>query len=238
MEARQASVHWLMVPWKSVPGTVNWLHADEKAVLGRFRFAKKRRDWLLGRWTAKQALLARMQGARPGLETSRIAVLPAEDGAPEAWLDGQRLEVCLSLSHSSGMGLCAIGGRGLKIGCDLEKIEPRSPALVKDFFTPREQKMVNDVGEEQAPLVANLIWSAKESALKAMRTGLRVDPRKVQIDCAPHLDKGAWNPLRVTVQDPGMEFFGAWRVRSGFVLTMVSDHRQTDLVELNEKTPE
>ena len=43
--------------WHRLPAGHDWLTAAERARLEEFRFEKRRRDWLLGRWAAKVALL-------------------------------------------------------------------------------------------------------------------------------------------------------------------------------------
>ena len=68
------------------------------------------------------------------------------------------------------------------IGCDLELVEPRSEAFVRDYFTVPEQCCVGAVPDgEESWLRANLLWSAKESVLRVLETGLRRDTRSVEI---------------------------------------------------------
>ena len=68
----------------------------------------------------------------------------------------------------------------MALGCDLELVEPRSDRFVADYLTAAEQQLVLGAGPER-DLVANLIWSAKESALKVLRVGLRRDTRSVEV---------------------------------------------------------
>jgi 4'-phosphopantetheinyl transferase len=51
-------VYWLDQTQADVPAGDEWLCAREAACLARLRFAKRRADWRLGRWTAKRALAA------------------------------------------------------------------------------------------------------------------------------------------------------------------------------------
>src|SRR3954454_12181450 len=99
------SVGWLTRSQADVPPDDTWLGPRERAVLGGLCVAKRREDWRLGRWTAKAALAAWL-GATP----ERIEVVAADDGAPEAWLDGARAPVSVSLSHRSGLALAPGGG--------------------------------------------------------------------------------------------------------------------------------
>jgi len=65
------------------------------------------------------------------------------------------------------------------------------------------------------------IWSAKESTLKALRTGLQADTRSVEViddgDCAG----GGWGIARTVVAD-AREFNCLWRLDGQFVLSIVT----------------
>ena len=49
-------VYWLEQSEGDVPTTDDWLSPDEVVRLSTMRIAKRRSDWRLGRWTAKNAL--------------------------------------------------------------------------------------------------------------------------------------------------------------------------------------
>ncbi len=106
-----------------------------------------------------------------------------------------------------------------RIGCDLELVEPRSAAFIGDYFTLRERRTV-EVSDEPS-LAANLVWSAKESALKVLRTGLRRDTRTVEVT---HDDgrPGVWSPLTVTTTE-GQTMPGWWIRYGAFILTIVAE---------------
>ncbi len=87
--------------------------------------------------------------------------------------------ITVSISHSAGMALCALALSFGALGCDLETIEPRNDAFVRDYFTGEELELVAQAAEKDRPLVSTLLWSAKESALKALQAGLRLDTRCV-----------------------------------------------------------
>ena len=78
--------------------------------------------------------------------------------------------------------------RSPAVGCDLELVEPRTPGFVADFLTAAEQQSVASRPDPDA--AANLIWSAKESALKVLQTGLRRDTRSVEVAVDEPRDDG------------------------------------------------
>ena len=70
-------------------------------------------------------------------------------------------------------------------------------AFVADYFTPAEQALAHRAPSERDwQRVTNLIWSAKESALKVLRTGLRRDTRSVEVTLGDG-DGDDWVPLTV-----------------------------------------
>jgi phosphopantetheinyl transferase len=79
--------------------------------------------------------------------------------------------------------LCAVAPPSAEVGCDLETVEPRSPAFLADYFTDAEPNLVARTPAAMRDRVLTLLWSAKESALKALGSGLRLDTRSV--DAAP-----------------------------------------------------
>jgi 4'-phosphopantetheinyl transferase len=117
-------------------------------------------------------------------------------------------------------------------GCDLEQVEPRSAGFVSDFLTRAEASYVdNTVDPAEA---ANLIWSAKESALKVLRTGLRLDTREVEVTVQTGQTSG-WSPLRVRVPG-GRRLPGWWRRGGEFVLTVVCRSEAPPPVPLGKVT--
>ena len=122
---------WLTASAADVPADDGWLGPDERRVLSALRLEKRRADWRLGRWAAKHAV-----AAASGADHRRIEVLAAADGAPHAWLDGTRLELSLSLSHRAGRALAVVAAAPAIVGCDLELVEPRSGAFVREWLAP------------------------------------------------------------------------------------------------------
>jgi len=212
---------WLTRSSDDVPADDAWLSPAERVVLGNLRFDKRRRDWRLGRYTAKQALRQGWSATCGGAPPIQLGILAADDGAPE-------IRGCdapgpsFSLSHSGGLALCVIGSPGTRVGCDLEQIEPRTPALVEDFFAPEEQARIAAVPPEQRALSVTLIWSAKESALKLLRTGLRADTRTVVARWPATRTRRGWSPLEVSVPEHAEPLSGWWQALGEFILTTVS----------------
>ena len=173
--------YWLEQTESDVPAENQWLSPRERIRLGELHFAKRRTDWRLGRWTAKRALASYLNLSCDHRCLEEIEILAAPSGAPEAFLFNQKAAVSISLSHRAGVALCVVGLSRSSIGCDLEMIEPRDDAFVGDFFTANEQTLVEGTPVEERPLLVTLLWSAKESALKALHVGLRFDTTCIDV---------------------------------------------------------
>ena len=220
---------------EALPEGVGWLTDREREALDGLRIEKRRTDWLLGRWAAKlavQSVLATgcvpAEGSRVAVAAPGVAILPAEDGSPQVHFQsegGASPSVSVSISHSAGVGFAAAVSGTDPLGCDVEAIEPRSDAFVADYFTDAERQAMAGLSDSEHALLANLVWSAKESALKAMREGLRLDTRQVEVDTADlRVDGAEWSPLVVTGPEERI-FMGWWRVREGLVWTVLTEAR-------------
>ncbi len=214
-----ATVTWWTATAAELPHELDWLATEERARLAGIAIAKRRTDFLLGRWIAKRAVAARLPGA-PRLPA--IAIRAAADGAPEAFLAGAPLPLALSISHSAGRALAAVRAAGAALGADLEHVEPRSPLLVDDFFHDDEAAWVAACPGAERDRAITLVWSAKESVLKARRSGLREDSRRVRVELGALVPAdGAWRRLAVVID--GAAFEGWWRDDAGYVVTVASD---------------
>ncbi len=212
-------VYYLEQKHKDVPAENGWLNATELLRLDGLRFQKRREDWRLGRWTAKRLVAAWLCRPDGEEEFRRIEIRPAESGAPEVLVDDELAPLTISLSHRSGVALCALAPHRTEFGCDLEQIEERDGTFLTDYFTAEERKLIGEAPRAERARIATLLWSAKESVLKAMRTGLRLDTRSVVVRPMIGTDTAiAWRPLRAYYD--GRMFQGCWREEAGLVRTL------------------
>ncbi len=219
-----ARVYWLIQRLADVPEGDDWLCEAERARASGMRFAKRRDEWRLGRWTAKSAILA-FCGIVPIPAGFRsLDIRSAADGSPDPVLDGQPAPVSISISHSGGMSLCAVSRAGLNLGCDLEETLKGDIGFFADYFTCDEMAAVQRTTEAARKVIATLIWSAKESALKSTREGLRRDTRNVEVHSGFDLHKDLWSPLSVQCTDAHSAFEGWYRIDEAFVQTITADH--------------
>ncbi len=224
------------------------LSAGELRMFESLRFARRRQKWLLGRLAAKR-LMQQVLGTAPGgacapappcLTSIQVGNEPS--GAPYVEVDGQgRTPWCLSISHRLEHAIAAVAiPPAERLGVDLETIEPRSEGWYGDYFVEQEMADVRDtaMGLERDTAVAR-IWSAKESVLKLLGVGLRMDTRLIRVGrpAARSSEASDWSPLPLSIasepsiahtgsalvpcpaQQQAVSLEGYWRSGPGYVLT-------------------
>jgi 4'-phosphopantetheinyl transferase len=233
-------VYWLEQVEADVPDHNDWFSTGEICHLQQLHVPKRRTDWRLGRWTAKRAVAAYLDLPDDRKTLAAIEIRPDNVGAPEAFLKNQAAGVSISISHSSGTAACAVGSSGFILGCDLELVEPHSPAFIADYFTADEQAMISRSTESQRDALTVLLWSAKESALKALRAGLRLDTRRVSANIQTETFSltSAWSPLSVCCPNDQI-LQGWWQSQGKLTRTLVTDPTGSPpiVLEMRRKEP-
>jgi 4'-phosphopantetheinyl transferase len=219
-------IYWFEQTQHDLPDDNDWLSETELATLGKLRFPKRRADWRLGRWTAKRGVAAALGVSGDQGSLRNIVIYPAATGEPRVEVVGLRKPITISLSHRDGRAACAVAVGTLALGCDLELVEPKSVAFIVDYFTLEEQELVSKIPSAAQPLAASLVWSAKESALKALHVGLRADTRSVAVDTSLQNIAAAkdcdWHPLLIPCNG-ATPLHGWWRCEGNVLRTVVSD---------------
>jgi 4'-phosphopantetheinyl transferase len=249
LERGRSGIEWLFGPPPGgvPPDPAEWLSGIELERLARFRFEKRRSEWLVGRFTAKSLVASALvrRGERPR-DLRSIEIVPEPSGAPfvRDVASGTRLPASVSISHSAGRALAALlftgglEGAGCTVGADLELVAPRSDGFIRDFLTESERAELGSVPLNGRPARANGIWSAKEAVLKTLKLGLTDDTWKVEClleqgalpDApVPLRPAGEWRRFSARCHEEilppwarGAEFLGFWREDSGYVLTVAA----------------
>ena len=199
-----------------VPDDDNWLTDHDRAVLAGLKVAKRRADWRLGRWTAR-SLVAAVLDVSP----DRVEIRAAGDGAPDAFVDGTCAGLSLSLSHRDGVAVAAVIALPARVGIDLETVEPRSDAFVREWLSSDEQAALPRDGDAR-DLGVLCCWTGKEASAKMLREGLRLDVRKAVVTSDPPTT-AVWAPMRVTWGPEEITHRG-WCGRKGsWLVAIVSD---------------
>ena len=220
--AMTGTSRWLARGEHELPGDTGWLTPAEAGRAAGMRFTKRRTEYLLRRWVGKQAVAAVLGVPGDLSRLARIEIANRGSGAPYVVVDGRPSPLDVSLTDRAGWAVCLVGPERTRVGCDLEIVEARSPGFVSDFLTEGEQCFVaSQEGGEARDAAANLLWSAKESALKVLQTGLRRDTRSVEVTVGDQAPDG-WGPLTMRPAEGG-RLHGWWRRDGDFVLTVAAE---------------
>jgi 4'-phosphopantetheinyl transferase len=214
-------VSWLARGVEQLPAGDGWLSHAERARAASMRYTKRRSEFLVSRYAAKHAIAGAAGRATDGPEAlAHVEVRHRPTGAPSAFVAGAAVGLSMSLTDRADWAVCVVSREAdVAIGCDLELVEPRTPMFVRDYLTATERAAVTTADDPH--LVANLLWSAKESALKVLQTGLRRDTRSVEVAFGGDAEAGWWPFSAHPVE--GGTFAGWWQRWGTFVLTVAAE---------------
>ena len=234
------NIYWVEQSLSDVPVHDDWLAKSELRCLERLRISKRRDDWRLGRWTAKRALATVLGLPQDHASLMNIEILAGSSGAPEVYVGHKPALASISLSHRDCVATCAIAQSTIPLGCDVELIETRSEAFVGDYLTEKEQTFIARRSGSERDQLLTLLWSAKESALKALRVGLRADTRSVGIclcgQCSEWDEQSAktgsdpstryrspaeWHTFQATLENDHV-LYGWWNTAGSLVKTFAT----------------
>ena len=183
---------WL---WVNVEEIEAELDRDPTATLERFlspsertRFhglktRKRSLEWLAGRIAAKRLIReVHFSGEGALVGYPAITVDSNSLGAPEIRIVGEKgEEPRISISHSDGMAAAMLArDPACSPGIDIEAVESRSAAFVRDYFTEKEREQIA-ASEAERDVLVTAIWAVKEATLKALGIGARVDLRQIDV---------------------------------------------------------
>ena len=159
------------------------------------------------------ALLGAMLRQR-GVADAEMCFAEGEHGKPYL---PRRPDVQFSLSHSGTLAMCAVADS--PVGCDVQRVSPRSLRLAERFFSAEEQRIIFSLSSEDArQAMFYRIWTLKESFIKC--TGLGLSMPLDAFDLFPEGDavvlRRAEDAGRYafTLPDPGADgYFAACCVR-------------------------
>lgn len=152
----------------------SFLAPDEQTRADRFRFRRDASRFVRRRWLLRRLLAA--YGADPG--TATFATGP--NGKPSS---PAATSVRFSASSSGGLAVVAVA-RHTDIGVDLERLRPVGDRelLAQSTMTANERSELAAVageGEGGHDAAFLRLWTVKEAFMKALGTGLSLEPRRI-----------------------------------------------------------
>jgi 4'-phosphopantetheinyl transferase EntD len=197
-----AGVAWAERYDDEVPGE---LYPVEEAAIAR-AVGKRRREFITGRWCARQALA--------GLGVAPVAIPRGDRGAP-AWPPG----IVGALTHCAGYraAIVAPATAYMSVGLDAEPDEPLPDGVLDTISLPGERERLTRLAA--GPSWERLLFSAKESVYKAWFPLAR---RWLDFtECDVTLAEDGTFAARLLVAGPVPGFRGRWVAAGGLVATVI-----------------
>lgn len=154
------------------------LSHDELARARRFRFARDRARYVVGR-----GLLRRVLGGYLDANPAELQFAYGPYGKPALahWRDLQ-----FNVSHSESRFLVALTGAAI-LGVDLERRRPEFARenIAERFFSPYEVRELRSLPEDAQPDGFLACWTRKEALVKAVGDGLSIPLHDFDVSLAP-----------------------------------------------------
>ena len=145
------------------------LHLGEKRHYQQLTFIRQKRAYLLGRVAAKRAI----QALAPQVAPSDIFIDAGVFGFPvvrSRFLENMQV----SISHTDEFGLALAYPEAHPLGIDTERVDTERVASVASTLDEQEELLLRGLLLPR-PVSLTLLWTAKESLTKVLRTGLTLD---------------------------------------------------------------
>lgn len=154
------------------------LSAEERERAEAIRSPLDRQRYVASHLALRQAL-----SEYTGLQHAELHLSKGSFGKPS--LTGHA-RTQFSLSHSQGLALIAIGGRG-PLGADIELLRPvpDAAALAAEHFTHREQEALAALPAHERDRAFLTCWTRKEACLKAIGVGLLLSSQSFEVGLEP-----------------------------------------------------
>jgi phosphopantetheinyl transferase len=144
------------------------LQTGEREYYDTIKSEKRRKDYLLGRYSAKLAV-AKLTGEQ---EPDIVTVEKGDSGQPvlryRSFADIQ-----VSITHTGDFGAAAVFPKTCPLGIDLEKVSPGRAKVLAKKMTDGEKKLLENTNiPRDRGLI--MVWTAKEALSKLLKTGFTI----------------------------------------------------------------
>ncbi|XCN73823.1 MAG: 4'-phosphopantetheinyl transferase superfamily protein [Candidatus Electrothrix aestuarii] len=174
------------------------LSPAEYTYFQRFKYMKRKKEWLGGRIAAKAAFFASTQ--ETAQDPRSISILPNKHGRPiaEGVPSSSGKDLLLSLSHSDTFAVALVRS-GKTCGVDLQEISTKLAGLTSHFATDTELQRLAEQVDYDEDTRLTMLWTVKEALKKALLHDQSAIFSETELQEAARLNDEAWRFL-CTVQ--------------------------------------
>ena len=143
------------------------LSPAETELFRRFRYAKRRLEWLGGRLAAKHCLHGLLNEDVSGrLLYANYSILPDTHGRPHLAIPlTEHPAASISISHSRGYAAALVHQSG-DCGIDIQQKTPKLVSVQERFTSDEELRLLHPITDTLTRL--GLLWAAKEAIKKCL----------------------------------------------------------------------
>ena len=200
------------------------LPSSERDKLGRYRFDRHKKRYLVGR-----ALIRTVLSSCTGVAPDQITLARETHGRPYLALSSQGQPLQFSLSYTDGLVAAAVVVEG-RVGIDVEYINRNTDCLeiAHKYFSPSEYTELQQLPEIQMRERFFELWTLKEAYVKAQGLGLSLALNEVNFNFSDnHSDQ-----ITLTSVTISEEKF--WQVR---LLSPSTEHKAALCVSQQTEAP-
>ncbi|MEI7556717.1 4'-phosphopantetheinyl transferase superfamily protein [Candidatus Chlorohelix sp.] len=160
------------------------------------------------RFIIARGMLRHLLGQYLNEKPAKIKLITLAHGKPALPQTTYQKPVEFNISHSGELALLAFSA-GMKLGVDLEKINPaiEFSSIARNFFSIAEIRLLEELPLSEKPQYFFRLWTIKEAYLKACGKGLTFPLDQVEI-----VPASAQNMVYFTIRTPKPDT-QYWKVR-------------------------
>ncbi|MFC4104098.1 4'-phosphopantetheinyl transferase family protein [Paenibacillus xanthanilyticus] len=163
--------------WPAAGPLLASLHPEERRYWDQLKADKRKTAYLLGRHAAKLAAGC----VASNIPLARMLIRPGMFGQP-VLIHPELANRQVSIAHTDRLAACLAFPESIPAGIDIEEMLSEERAeLVRSYLTPGELERTTAAGLSFQE-AATLLWTAKESLSKCLRTGLTTPLSVYEID--------------------------------------------------------
>jgi len=141
----------------------------------KLQYVKRQTTYLLGRYASKMAVAKYLNEENFKAIEIKTATL---EHPVVMHLSYETPEI--TLSHAGNIAIAIAHEPGHVLGVDIEKFDPSKLKVFQHEMTPNEIELCQDYDGDQA-IIANSIWTVKESLSKAIKCGFMVPFKLLEV---------------------------------------------------------
>ncbi|PEM85122.1 hypothetical protein CN558_22235 [Bacillus wiedmannii] len=156
--------------------TIKYLHPKELEYYLGLTYERRVKSYLIGRYAAKRAVSSFVWEEHldqilieQGIFHQPIIVYP------------HKKNIQVSITHCDDLGAAIVFPEALPMGIDIERVSVKRKYVLESQMTKRERKLIKSLPYSEE-LMLTLIWTAKESLSKILKTGLTISLDILEVD--------------------------------------------------------